>query len=162
MIVWNWLVVMGLVVGLVVCGGELMDVVEMQIGVEVFEIDVVEIVVVEMGEEVCYFVLDVFEGVLMINWDDFLLEGELECIQEIFECIGLDFGIDYFGGQMMQIGMFNVENELIGEIICMLGFILLFDFQEGGEIGEFLLVLYFGVCVYMLLLLLNQIVYVML
>lgn len=160
MTVRNWLLVTGLAVGLTACGGDPADVAETQTGAEAPETDVAETAAAETGEEARYPVPDAPEGVLTINWDDLLPEGEMERIQEIFERTGLDSGVDHFGGQMTQIGTFNVENELIGETIRMPGFILPLDFQEGGEIGEFLLVPYFGACVHTPPPPPNQIVYV--
>ena len=120
----NWILIAGLGIGLAACSGE----------TETAETEVAETAVAEAQTTERYPVPDAPEGVLTINWDDLLPEGEMELIQELFERTGLDSGIDHFGGQMTQIGTFNVENELIGETIRMPGFILPLDFQEGGEI----------------------------
>ena len=85
---------------------------------------------------------------LTLNWDDLRPEGELERLEELYAASYMMGGGDHFGGQMSQIGTFNVEQELIGQTIRMPGFILPLDAQPGGEIGEFLLVPYFGACVH--------------
>ena len=146
----NWILIAGLGIGLAACSGE----------TETAETEAAETAVAEAETTQRYPVPDAPEGVVTINWDDLLPEGEMERIQELFERTGLDSGVDHFGGQMTQIGTFNVENELIGETIRMPGFILPLDFQEGGEISEFLLVPYFGACVHTPPPPPNQIVYV--
>ena len=83
-----------------------------------------------------------------INWDDLLPEGEMERIEELYRMSFAMNQMDHFGGQMTQIGTYNVVEELIGQTIRMPGFILPLDAQPGGTIGEFLLVPYFGACVH--------------
>lgn len=85
---------------------------------------------------------------LTINWDDLLPEGEMERIEELYRMTYSMAEIDHFGAPMTQIGTFNVEPALIGELIRMPGFILPLDAQPGGEISEFLLVPYFGACIH--------------
>lgn len=104
---------------------------------------------------------DVVAGLLIINWDDFLFDGEMEELVCLYVLLMVVINVDYFGVQSEQIGMFNVVEELIGEIVCLFGFVLLLDVQIVGEVIEFFFVFYVGVCVYMLLLLFNQIVYVL-
>ena len=144
----NWILIAGLCACLAACGGEAAD----NAPVEVAE--------TSASDVERYPVPDAPEGVVTINWDDLLPAGEMDRIQELFEQAGLSSGVDHFGGQMTQVGTFNVESELIGQTIRMPGFILPLDFQEGGEISEFLLVPYFGACVHTPPPPPNQIVYV--
>lgn len=95
-------------------------------------------------------------GVTTIIWDDLMPEGEWERQQALYA----DMEIDHFGGRMPQIGDFKVEEGLIGRVIRMPGFILPLDMQNGGEVGEFLLVPYVGACVHEPPPPPNQIVYV--
>ena len=99
-------------------------------------------------------------GVITINWDDLLPEGELERIQRLYDSAYSTMEMNHFGGQMPQIGTFSVEEALIGETVRMPGFILPLDYQPGGEIDEFLLVPYFGACIHTPPPPPNQIVYV--
>lgn len=99
-------------------------------------------------------------GVMTINWDDLLPEGELARIEELYASAYAMNEMSHFGGQMPQIGTFNVEPALIGRTVRMPGFILPLDYQPGGEIDEFLLVPYFGACVHTPPPPPNQIVYV--
>ncbi len=85
---------------------------------------------------------------LTINWDDLLPEGEMERIEELYRLSYAMTEMDHFGAPMMQIGTYNVVEELIGRTIRMPGFILPLDAQPGGAIGEFLLVPYFGACIH--------------
>lgn len=99
-------------------------------------------------------------GVITINWDDLLPEGELERIEQLYNSAYATMEINHFGGQMQQIGTFNVEPALIGQTVRMPGFILPLDYQPGGAIDEFLLVPYFGACIHISSPPPNQIVYV--
>lgn len=99
-------------------------------------------------------------GVTTITWDHLLPEGELERLEQLFRAADSLNQMSHFGGQMPQIGTFNVETGLIGRTIRMPGFILPLDLQPGGEIREFLLVPYFGACVHTPPPPPNQIVYV--
>lgn len=99
-------------------------------------------------------------GVITINWDDLLPEGELERIQQLYDSAYSTMEMNHFGGQMPQIGTFSVEEALIGQTVRMPGFILPLDYQPGGEIDEFLLVPYFGACIHTPPPPPNQIVYV--
>lgn len=99
-------------------------------------------------------------GVITINWDDLLPEGELERIQRLYDSAYSTMEMNHFGGQMPQIGTFSVEEALIGQTVRMPGFILPLDYQPGGEIDEFLLVPYFGACIHTPPPPPNQIVYV--
>ncbi|RKQ95467.1 DUF3299 domain-containing protein [Maricaulis maris] len=99
-------------------------------------------------------------GITTINWDDLLPEGELERIEELYNASSAIMEMNHFGGQMMQIGTFNVEEGLIGRTVRMPGYILPLDYQPGGDITEFLLVPYFGACIHTPPPPPNQIVYV--
>lgn len=52
-----------------------------------------------------------------------------------------------------------VDLVMEGKLVCLFGFVVFLDW-EGEVFKEFLLVFYFGVCIYVLLLLVNQIIYV--
>lgn len=99
-------------------------------------------------------------GVTTINWDHLLPEGEMERIEELFRAADSLNQMSHFGGQMPQIGTFNVEERLIGRTIRMPGFVLPLDLQPGGDLSEFLLVPYFGACVHTPPPPPNQVVYV--
>ncbi|MCF8880258.1 DUF3299 domain-containing protein [Hyphobacterium sp. SN044] len=99
-------------------------------------------------------------GITTINWDHLLPEGEMERIETLYRVAQSMNEMDHFGGQMPQIGTFNVEQRLIGRTIRMPGFILPLDLQPEGDITEFLLVPYFGACVHTPPPPPNQIVYV--
>ncbi|WP_421791023.1 DUF3299 domain-containing protein [Hyphobacterium sp.] len=99
-------------------------------------------------------------GVTTINWDHLLPDGEMARIEELYRMANGIMGIDHFGGQMPQIGTFNVEAGLVGRTIRMPGFILPLHYDVGGTIQEFLLVPYFGACVHTPPPPPNQIVYV--
>lgn len=62
---------------------------------------------------------------------------------------------------MVQIGMFNIVKELNEIKVWILGYMVLFEYGVNVEIKEFLFVFYYGVCLYVLLLLFNQMVFVM-
>ena len=97
---------------------------------------------------------------LTITWDDLLPDGEMDRIQELYNAASTLGGMDHFGGQMPQIGTFNVEESLVGQIVRMPGYILPLDYQPGGMIEEFLLVPYVGACIHTPPPPPNQIVYV--
>ena len=100
------------------------------------------------------------DGVMTINWDDLLPEGEMERIEELYRVATSMMSTDHFGGPVTQIGTFNVEEDLVGRTVRLPGYILPLDLQPGGEIREFLLVPYFGACVHTPPPPPNQIVYV--
>jgi hypothetical protein len=99
-------------------------------------------------------------GITTINWDDLLPPGELERLEDIYNTAFVTMEMNHFGGQMPQLGTFNIQQALIGETVRMPGFILPLDYQPGGEIDEFLLVPYFGACIHTPPPPPNQIVYV--
>jgi uncharacterized protein len=99
-------------------------------------------------------------GITTINWYHLLPEGEMERIEELYRTANSIMGMDHFGGQMPQIGTFNVETGLIGRTIRMPGFILPLHFDTGDSVSEFLLVPYFGACIHTPPPPPNQIVYV--
>lgn len=108
-------------------------------------------------------VLDVdLEGYepVTITWDHLLPDGELARIEELYLEAEQDGLFEHFGGQAEQIGTFNVEESLIGETVRMPGFVLPLDFNQSGQLYEFLLVPYCGACVHTPPPPPNQIIYV--
>jgi len=97
---------------------------------------------------------------LTITWDDLLPDGEMERIEELYNAASTLTGMDHFGGQMPQIGTFNVEETLVGQTVRMPGYILPLDYQPGGMVEDFLLVPYVGACIHTPPPPPNQIVYV--
>ncbi|MEO0881979.1 MAG: DUF3299 domain-containing protein [Pseudomonadota bacterium] len=99
-----------------------------------------------------------------LTWDDLLPEGEIERLEELWAqdtYLLHDTPEDaYYGATPVQIGTFNVVEELEGKRIRLPGFVLPFEYVESGEISEFLLVPYFGACIHSPPPPPNQIVYV--
>ncbi|MEO1137328.1 MAG: DUF3299 domain-containing protein [Pseudomonadota bacterium] len=89
-----------------------------------------------------------------LYWEDLLPEGEIERLEELYASQGsLGFGHSPYDDPMMgimpvQIGTFNVVEELEGELVRIPGFVLPFEYTESGKISEFLLVPYFGACIH--------------
>ncbi len=87
-------------------------------------------------------------------WEELLPEGELERLDELYASQpGLAFGHSAYDEPMMsaapvQIGTFNVVEELDGKLVRIPGFVLPFEYSASGKISEFLLVPYFGACIH--------------
>ncbi len=100
-----------------------------------------------------------------LDWEDLLPEGEIERIEKMTAILGPDPIFEHFGsGQFeapgIQIGTFNVVQELNGELVRIPGFVLPFEYESTGKITEFLLVPYFGACIHVPPPPPNQMVYV--
>lgn len=98
-------------------------------------------------------------------WEELLPEGELERLDELYASQGsMAFGHSPYDEMMsampMQIGTFNVVEELDGELVRIPGFVLPFEYVESGKVSEFLLVPYFGACIHVPPPPPNQMVYV--
>ncbi len=101
-----------------------------------------------------------------IYWEELLPEGELERLEELYASQGvMAFGHSGYDDPTMsaapvQIGTFNVVNELDGKLVRIPGFVLPFEYSASGKISEFLLVPYFGACIHVPPPPPNQLVYV--
>lgn len=104
------------------------------------------------------------DEVRTLTWDDLLPEGEIEYLEDLWAqdtYLLHDTPEDsYYGATPVQIGTFNVVEELEGKRVRIPGFVLPFEYVESGEISEFLLVPYFGACIHAPPPPPNQIVYV--
>ncbi|MEM9618882.1 MAG: DUF3299 domain-containing protein [Pseudomonadota bacterium] len=90
-----------------------------------------------------------------LNWEDLLPEGEIERLDELYAAQPAMplFGHSAYndpmmGGMPVQIGTFNVVEELEGKLVRVPGFVLQFEYSASGEVSEFLLVPYFGACIH--------------
>ena len=101
-----------------------------------------------------------------VFWEDLLPEGEQERLDDLYasqQAVPLfDHmpGDPMIGGMPVQIGTFNVVEELDGELVRIPGFVLPFEYSASGKILEFLLVPYFGACIHVPPPPPNQLVYV--
>ncbi len=101
-----------------------------------------------------------------LYWEELLPEGELERLEELYASQPMAaFGHSPYddpmmGGMPVQIGTFNVVEELEGKLVRIPGFVLPFEYSKSGEISEFLLVPYFGACIHVPPPPPNQLVYV--
>ena len=105
------------------------------------------------------------EEIQTLYWDDLLPEGELERLEKLYESQSpMTFGHfddgSMFPGKPVQIGTFNVVEDLDGMKVRVPGFVLPFEYTGGGSLKEFLLVPYFGACIHTPPPPPNQIVYV--
>ena len=94
------------------------------------------------------------EGFREILWEELMPEGEEERLREMFQ---QHMVMIYSSGpiaegsaadQAIQIGTFNVVDDLNGEQIKLAGYTVPFEFGPNTEITEFLLVPYFGACLH--------------
>ncbi|MEM9669188.1 MAG: DUF3299 domain-containing protein [Pseudomonadota bacterium] len=89
---------------------------------------------------------------LTLTWDDLLPEGEAERLEKLWAqdtYLMHDTPEDsFFSTGPVQLGTFNVVEELEGKRVRIPGFVLPFEYVESGEISEFLLVPYFGACIH--------------
>ena len=101
-----------------------------------------------------------------LTWEDLLPEGELELLDELW---ATQSAMPLFGHSPndpglsttpLQIGTFNVVEDLDGAKVRIPGFVLPFEYSESGKITEFLLVPYFGACIHVPPPPPNQMVYV--
>jgi uncharacterized protein len=93
-------------------------------------------------------------GITEIGWEELMPEGEEERIAEMYQA---QMARLYSGGgiaegsaadQAIQIGTFNVVEELDGMKIRLPGYTVPFDYGSEAEISEFLLVPYYGACLH--------------
>lgn len=90
-------------------------------------------------------------GVTQIGWEDLMPEGEEERLAEMYQArMASLYSIaeGSSGDSMVQIGTFNTVKELSGKKIRIPGYTVPFDYGEGAQIREFLLVPYFGACLH--------------
>ncbi|MEM9014037.1 MAG: DUF3299 domain-containing protein [Pseudomonadota bacterium] len=89
-----------------------------------------------------------------IFWEDLLPDGELERLEELYAAapsmtmFGHSPDDPMAGGMAVQIGTFNVVQELDEKLVRIPGFVLPFEYVKSGKISEFLLVPYFGACIH--------------
>lgn len=87
-------------------------------------------------------------------WEELLPEGEAERLEQLYASQGaMAFGHSESDASLMsaapiQIGTFNVVEELDGKVVRIPGFVLPFEYSASGKISEFLLVPYFGACIH--------------
>ena len=88
-------------------------------------------------------------------WEELLPEGELDILDQLYA--SQQQATSLFGhspdnpmseGPGVQIGTFNVRQELDGKLVKVPGFVLPFEYGKSGKISEFLLVPYFGACIH--------------
>ena len=93
-------------------------------------------------------------GITEIGWEELMPEGEEERIAEMYQA---QMARLYSGGgvaegsaadQAIQIGTFNVVEEMDGMKIRLPGYTVPFDYGSEAEISEFLLVPYYGACLH--------------
>lgn len=101
-----------------------------------------------------------------LRWDDLMPEGEERLLAEMYMTFmqaARESGPIMEGGpgdDMLQIGTFNVVEDLDGEYIRIPGYPVPFDFDANYAFTEFLLVPYFGACIHTPPPPPNQIIYV--
>ena len=93
------------------------------------------------------------EEPLTLYWEELLPEGELERLDKLYEAqpapgYGHSFEDPMMSMTQVQIGTFNVVEELDGKRVRIPGFVLPFEYSASGKISEFLLVPYFGACIH--------------
>ena len=93
-------------------------------------------------------------GITEIGWEELMPEGEEERVAEMYQA---QMARLYSGGgiaegsaadQAIQIGTFNVVEEMDGMKIRLPGYTVPFDYGSEAEISEFLLVPYYGACLH--------------
>ena len=100
-----------------------------------------------------------------IGWEDLLPEGELELLEQMMRDSeqGLFFGHSSNpedGLTPNQIGTYNTVEELNNKLVRLPGYILPTEYDQEGQVTDFLLVPYLGACIHMPPPPPNQIVYV--
>ncbi|MEL7487536.1 MAG: DUF3299 domain-containing protein [Pseudomonadota bacterium] len=88
-----------------------------------------------------------------LYWEDLLPEGEIERLEELYAsqptlAFGHSPNDPLTASSPLQIGTFNVVEELDGQLVKIPGYVLPFEYSESGKISEFLLVPYFGACIH--------------
>lgn len=93
-------------------------------------------------------------GITEIGWEELMPEGEEERIAEMYQA---QMARLYSGGgvaegsaadQAIQIGTFNVVEDMDGMKVRLPGYTVPFDYGSEAEISEFLLVPYYGACLH--------------
>jgi len=93
-------------------------------------------------------------GVQEIGWEELMPEGEEERLAQLYQ---QQMALLYSGGpimegsaadQMIQIGTFNTVKELNETKVRIPGYTVPFEYGANAEIGEFLLVPYYGACLH--------------
>ena len=100
--------------------------------------------------------LDALEarGIREIGWEDLMPEGEEEKLAELYrqQMAMLYSGAPIVEGSaadaMIQIGTFNTVKELNETKVRIPGYTVPFEFGANAEVGEFLLVPYYGACLH--------------
>ena len=106
----------------------------------------------EKAESVLEFKIDK-DGFEQIEWEDLLPEGETERLQELYRMqmqsmLSSPVMEGSAADKAMQLGTFNVVDELDGVQIKLPGYTVPFDFSPNAQISEFLLVPYYGACLH--------------
>lgn len=91
-----------------------------------------------------------------LRWDDLLPEGELELLNQLYAEQNMtpllghspDDYEEFDMSMPIQIGTFNVVEELDGKVVRIPGFVLPLEYAVSGHVSEFLLVPYFGACIH--------------
>ncbi len=89
-----------------------------------------------------------------LYWDELLPEGEDEILDNLYasQDVATVFGHGdetlLSDAAPLQIGTFNVVEDLDGKLVRIPGFVLPFEYSASGKISEFLLVPYFGACIH--------------
>lgn len=95
-------------------------------------------------------------GAMLLTWEELMPEGEEERLAELYQ---MQMAEMYAGpggmieegsaaDKAMQIGTFNVVEELDGKTVRLPGYSVPFTFAAKAEVSEFLLVPYFGACLH--------------
>lgn len=88
-----------------------------------------------------------------LRWDDLWPDGEDDVIQDLYS----DYLANLWDNPVaegseadvgVQIGTFNVVEDLDGVRVRLPGYAVPFDFRPGGHVSEFLLVPYYGACLH--------------
>ncbi len=90
-------------------------------------------------------------GAVEIIWEDLMPPGEMEHLDRLFANQMAQFGDVEEGSAadaMVQIGTFNVVDDLDGQKIRLPGFMVPFDLTPERQVESFLLVPYFGACIH--------------
>ena len=82
-------------------------------------------------------------------WEDLMPEGEDERLMEMYQSLWtMDIIEGSAADKAMQVGTFNVVEDLEGVKVRIPGFTVPFEYGRDVKINEFLLVPYFGACLH--------------
>lgn len=93
-------------------------------------------------------------GVREIGWEELMPEGEEERIAEMYQeqmaalYSSAPIAEGSAGDMMVQIGTYNTVDELNEVRVRIPGYTVPFEYGSDAEIGEFLLVPYYGACIH--------------